>query len=53
MLRGDIEKIIVGEGSNIQDGSVLHTDPGGVFINNWQGRYHRSYGNVAWLYNKR
>ena len=28
VLRGDIEKIIVGEGSNIQDGSVLHTDPG-------------------------
>ena len=25
-LRGDIENI--GEGSNIQDGSVLHTDPG-------------------------
>tara|TARA_B100000029_G_C17458399_1_gene917579 strand:- start:637 stop:1149 length:513 start_codon:yes stop_codon:yes gene_type:complete len=28
VLRGDIEKIILGEGSNIQDGSVLHTDPG-------------------------
>ena len=28
VLRGDIEKIVVGEGSNIQDGSVLHTDPG-------------------------
>ena len=28
VLRGDIEKIEVGEGSNIQDGSVLHTDPG-------------------------
>ena len=27
-LRGDNEPIIVGEGSNIQDGSVLHTDPG-------------------------
>ena len=27
-LRGDIENIHVGEGSNIQDGSVLHTDPG-------------------------
>ena len=24
----DIENIFVGEGSNIQDGSVLHTDPG-------------------------
>ena len=28
VLRGDIEQIIVDEGSNIQDGSVLHTDPG-------------------------
>jgi carbonic anhydrase/acetyltransferase-like protein (isoleucine patch superfamily) len=27
ILRGDIENIYVGEGSNIQDGSVLHTDP--------------------------
>jgi len=27
-LRGDVENIFVGEGSNIQDGSVLHTDPG-------------------------
>jgi len=27
-LRGDVENIYVGEGSNIQDGSVLHTDPG-------------------------
>ena len=28
VLRGDIENILIGEGSNIQDGSVLHTDPG-------------------------
>ena len=27
-LRGDVENIHIGEGSNIQDGSVLHTDPG-------------------------
>ena len=27
-LRGDIENIFIGEGSNVQDGSVLHTDPG-------------------------
>ena len=27
-LRGDTEWIEVGEGSNVQDGSVLHTDPG-------------------------
>ena len=28
VIRGDAEKIIVGAGSNIQDASVLHADPG-------------------------
>ena len=28
VLRGDIEPITIGEGSNVQDGSVFHTDPG-------------------------
>ena len=28
VLRGDGELIRVGEGSNIQDGAILHTDPG-------------------------
>ena len=28
VLRGDLENIHIEEGSNIQDGSVLHTDPG-------------------------
>ena len=28
VLRGDNEWITVGEGSNVQDGSILHTDPG-------------------------
>ena len=27
-LRGDVEPITIGEGSNVQDGSVIHTDPG-------------------------
>ena len=27
-LRGDIENIHIGEGSNVQDSCVLHTDPG-------------------------
>jgi len=27
VLRGDNEPIVVGENSNVQDGSVLHTDP--------------------------
>ena len=28
VIRGDIEPITIGEGSNVQDGSVFHTDPG-------------------------
>lgn len=28
VLRGDNEPIILGDGSNIQDGCVIHTDPG-------------------------
>jgi carbonic anhydrase/acetyltransferase-like protein (isoleucine patch superfamily) len=28
VLRGDNDDIVVGEDSNVQDGSVLHTDPG-------------------------
>jgi carbonic anhydrase/acetyltransferase-like protein (isoleucine patch superfamily) len=27
-LRGDNEPIVVGQGSNVQEGAVLHTDPG-------------------------
>jgi carbonic anhydrase/acetyltransferase-like protein (isoleucine patch superfamily) len=27
-LRGDNEPIVIGEGSNVQEGAVLHTDPG-------------------------
>lgn len=28
VIRGDKERITIGEGSNIQDGAVLHADPG-------------------------
>ena len=28
VVRGDLDKIRIGRGSNIQDGAVLHTDPG-------------------------
>ena len=28
VLRGDTELITIGEGSNVQDGSVIHTDLG-------------------------
>ena len=32
VIRGDVEKIIIGKGSNIQDLSVLHVDPGSPII---------------------
>ena len=32
VLRGDNERITVGENSNVQDGSVLHTDPGSPLL---------------------
>ena len=32
VLRGDVERITIGRGSNIQDGSVLHCDPGAPLI---------------------
>jgi carbonic anhydrase/acetyltransferase-like protein (isoleucine patch superfamily) len=32
VLRGDVEHIEIGRGSNIQDGSVLHTDPGAPLV---------------------
>lgn len=28
VVRGDNDRIVVGEGSNVQDGAVLHADPG-------------------------
>jgi carbonic anhydrase/acetyltransferase-like protein (isoleucine patch superfamily) len=28
VIRGDNERIVVGDGSNVQDGAVLHADPG-------------------------
>lgn len=28
VIRGDREPIVIGQGSNIQDGAVVHTDPG-------------------------
>ena len=28
VLRGDVELITVGQGSNVQDGVIIHTDPG-------------------------
>ncbi len=32
VLRGDNEPIVIGENSNVQDNSILHTDPGSPLI---------------------
>ena len=32
VLRGDVEKIIIGDKTNIQDGAILHGDPGKVTL---------------------
>ena len=32
VLRGDNELIDIGEGSNVQDGAVMHTDPGAPLV---------------------
>jgi carbonic anhydrase/acetyltransferase-like protein (isoleucine patch superfamily) len=32
VLRGDVERITIGRGSNVQDNSVLHCDPGAPLI---------------------
>ena len=41
VIRGDVETITVGQQSNIQDGSVLHADPG-IPAYNWQRCDRRS-----------
>lgn len=43
VLRGDIERIVVGEGSNIQDGSVVHlADDGPALIGNYVTIGHKA-----------
>lgn len=32
VLRGDVERLTVGNGSNVQDNSVLHADPGAPLV---------------------
>ena len=34
VLRGDVEKIIIGKNSNVQDNSTLHTDFGLPYVKN-------------------
>ena len=45
-----LKLITIGEKNNIQDGSVLQTDPG-YKLKCWQGRYSRTYGYATWMSN--
>ncbi len=49
VIRGDIESITVGEGSNVQDNCVLHTDKG-FPLKSWQDGNSWSFSDVTWLY---
>lgn len=46
VIRADVESITIGEGSNVQDGSVLHADPGYPLV---IGR-HVTVGHKAMLH---
>ena len=51
VIRGDNDLITVGEGANIQDGSVLHTDPR-LPDGDRQKRHHWPYGYATWLHHR-
>ena len=37
VIRGDIEDVTVGDDTNVQDGAVLHADPGmACVVGNWR-----------------
>jgi carbonic anhydrase/acetyltransferase-like protein (isoleucine patch superfamily) len=43
VLRGDNERIVIGRGSNVQDGAVIHADPGfPVTIGEWTSIGHQA-----------
>ena len=48
VLRGDNELIHIGEHSNVQDGSVMHTDMG-YPLTLGKGRHRRPQRHAAWL----
>ena len=52
VLRGDIEEIFVGARSNVQDGSLLHTDMG-IPVDHRSGLHDRTPRDPAWLHDWR
>ena len=52
VIRAENDHITIGEGSNIQDASVLHVDPG-YPMTLGRARQHRPQGDAAWLHHRR
>ena len=52
VLRGDNDPITIGENSNVQDNSVLHTDIG-LAADHWRQCHGRAHGDAAWLHDRR
>jgi carbonic anhydrase/acetyltransferase-like protein (isoleucine patch superfamily) len=50
IVRGDVEKIVVGESTNIQDGAILHGDPGqATVLEAYVTVGHRAVVHSAWI----
>lgn len=50
VLRGDVERIIVGRWANVQDGAVLHGDPGKpTVLEDYVTVGHRAVVHSAWV----
>ncbi|MFM1842717.1 MAG: Carbonic anhydrase [Cyanobacteriota bacterium] len=48
IVRADLEKIMIGQGTNIQDGAVLHGDPGIITVlEDWVTVGHRAVIHAA------
>ena len=52
VLRGDNEPIVIGAESNVQEGAVLHADPG-FPLTIGARRHHRPPGDAARLHDRR
>ena len=50
VVRGDVEKIIIGKYTNIQDGAILHGDPGKpTVLEDYVTVGHRAVIHSAWI----
>jgi carbonic anhydrase/acetyltransferase-like protein (isoleucine patch superfamily) len=50
VVRGDVEKIVIGENTNVQDGAILHGDPGQpTVLEAYVTVGHRAVIHSAWI----